>query len=73
LKEGLENKHGVTLNVGVTPSGQIMAMQTPLSEKEMSAVRNGGQLLVSNVDKLLQKRKQQLLSLTNKVNLCYLT
>jgi hypothetical protein len=44
LKEGLENKHGVTLKLGVTPSGQIMAMQTPLSEKEMSALRNGGQL-----------------------------
>jgi hypothetical protein len=41
LKEGLENKHGVTLMLGVTPTGQIVAMQTPLTPKEMSAVRNG--------------------------------
>lgn len=44
LREGVENKHGITLRIGVTPTGQIMAMQTPLSEKEMSALRNGGQL-----------------------------
>ena len=41
LREGIENKHGVTLRIGVTPTGQIMAMQTPLTEKEMSALRNG--------------------------------
>jgi hypothetical protein len=41
LREGVENKHGVTLRIGVTPTGQIMAMQTPLTEKEMSALRNG--------------------------------
>lgn len=41
LREGIENKHGVTLRIGVTPTGQIMAMQTPLTEKELSALRNG--------------------------------
>jgi hypothetical protein len=44
LKEGLENKHGVVLKLGYTPNGQIVAMQTPLTEKEMSAVRNGAPL-----------------------------
>ncbi len=41
LKEGLENKHGVVLKLGYTPNGQIVAMQTPLTEKEMSALQNG--------------------------------
>ena len=44
LKEGLENKHGVKLMMGVTPTGKIVAMQTPLTPKEMSAVRNGAPL-----------------------------
>lgn len=41
LREGIENKHGLKLTIGVTPSGQIVAMQTPLTEKELSALRNG--------------------------------
>ena len=41
LKDGLEMKHNTTIKLGVTPSGQIVAMQTPLTEKEMSALRNG--------------------------------
>jgi hypothetical protein len=44
LKSGLESKHGVTLTLGVTPSGQIMAMQTALTPKEIAALRNGVQL-----------------------------
>lgn len=41
MKEMLETKHGVTITLGVTPTGQIMAMQTPLTPKEISATRNG--------------------------------
>jgi dihydroxyacetone kinase DhaKLM complex PTS-EIIA-like component DhaM len=41
LKEGLENKHGTVLKLGYLPNGQIVAMQTPLTPKEMSAVKNG--------------------------------
>ena len=36
LKEGLENKHGVTLTLGVTPTGQIVAMPTPLTKEEQA-------------------------------------
>lgn len=36
LKEGLENKYGVTLMLGVTPTGQIVAMPTPLTKEEQA-------------------------------------
>ena len=36
LKEGLENKYGVTLMLGVTPTGQIVAMPTPLTKEEQT-------------------------------------
>ena len=36
LRDGLEMKHGVTLTLGVTPSGQIVAMPTPLSKEEQT-------------------------------------
>ena len=36
MKEMLEAKHGVTLTLGVTPTGQIVAMPTPLSKEEQA-------------------------------------
>jgi hypothetical protein len=36
LKRGMETKHGIKLNLGVTPSGQIVAMPTPLSKEEQA-------------------------------------
>jgi hypothetical protein len=36
LKRGMETKHGVKLNLGVTPTGQIVAMPTPLSKEEQA-------------------------------------
>ena len=36
LKRGMETKHGIKLNLGVTPSGQIVAMFTPLSKEEQA-------------------------------------
>jgi hypothetical protein len=36
LKEGLENKYGVTLMLGVTPTGQIVAMPTPLTKEQQA-------------------------------------
>jgi hypothetical protein len=36
MKEMLEAKHGVTLMLGVTPTGQIVAMPTPLTKEEQA-------------------------------------
>lgn len=36
MKEVLEAKHGVTITLGVTPTGQIVAMPTPLSKEEQA-------------------------------------
>lgn len=51
LKDGLQNKYNVTINLGVTPAGQIVAMQTPLTAKEMSALKNGVPLDAKRRDK----------------------
>ena len=36
MKEVLEAKHGVTITLGVTPTGQIVAMPTPLTKEEQA-------------------------------------
>lgn len=36
MKEMLEAKHGVTITLGVTPTGQIVAMPTPLTKEEQA-------------------------------------
>lgn len=42
MKEVLEAKHGVTLTLGVTPSGQIVAMPTPLTKEEQTRQKATG-------------------------------
>jgi hypothetical protein len=42
MKEILEAKHGVTITLGVTPTGQIVAMPTPLTKEEQAQQKSLG-------------------------------
>jgi hypothetical protein len=46
MKEVLEAKHGVTLTLGVTPAGQIVAMPTPLSKEEQAQQKALGRAVI---------------------------
>jgi len=51
LKEGLENNYGVTLMLGVTPTGHIVAMPTPLTKEEQAQQKLLGLAKIPLTDK----------------------